>query len=270
MKFLGASATALAVAAISASNTTPFALALTHRDASPPPRAGLLVDPDGNLYSPSSTPALVVAQQQQQQQQQLGEQGRLLDNLLSIAISLRGGDLYVDGEGNLYSPPSSSISQKQQKQPRPRQAPSAIAPADQLRGGAAGGLCVDDEGNLFYSNSNAANVNPNANANANTALQQLRGGAVAHESSESFYERWTKMPEHEPDVASRSRRKSSHGQGQGHKDDHTDHNHHHHTHTMLTKHHSNSHSHSQHSKPTKKKKTAQQALLEYNNSLMET
>jgi len=112
-----------------------------HDSQSSPPSPGLLVDGEGNLYSPRATKESVQRRPE---------------------VSLRGGDVCVDTEGNFYTP-KAAASTLTSPSPSTSPLPTTITPAastlssfphtSTLRGGShnhnIGGLGVDSEGNFF-------------------------------------------------------------------------------------------------------------------------
>lgn len=127
---------------------------------------GLLVDSEGNLYSPRITKA---------------SSQRKYSSLQDRALSLRGGEVCVDNEGNFYTPTQQQkVAQAKDlsEEVLPRKTPSSFA----LRGGShgnhiMGGLSVDSEGNLFATQDKAV---------SSSALS-LRGGSLCVDGEGNFY-----------------------------------------------------------------------------------
>jgi hypothetical protein len=133
----------------------------TREDSHSSPSFGLLVDREGNLYSPRTTKE--AAQK---------NQGK------NLALSLRGGEICVDNEGNFYTPAPQQVA-SQTKTLRD-EAPSKKTPSSvALRGGShsnniLGGLSVDSEGNLFATQGKASALS-------------LRGGSLCVDNEGIFY-----------------------------------------------------------------------------------
>mmetsp|Transcript_14958 Transcript_14958/g.37659 ORF Transcript_14958/g.37659 Transcript_14958/m.37659 type:complete len:256 (+) Transcript_14958:142-909(+) len=146
-------------------NLPPQQRRTTREDSHSTPSFGLLVDREGNLYSPHTTKE--TAQK---------NQGK------NLALSLRGGEICVDNEGNFYTPtPQQVVSQVASQTKTLRdEAPSKKAPSSvALRGGShsnniLGGLSVDLEGNLFATQGKASALS-------------LRGGSLCVDNEGIFY-----------------------------------------------------------------------------------
>lgn len=137
-----------------------------------PSSFGLLVDREGNLYSPRTTKE--TAQK---------NQGK------NLALSLRGGEICVDNEGNFYTPAPQQVA-SQTKTLRD-EAPSKKTPSSvALRGGShdnnfLGGLSVDSEGNLFATQGKASLSDTPETASSNAL--SLRGGSLCVDNEGNFY-----------------------------------------------------------------------------------
>jgi len=122
------------------------------------------VDEEENFYCPSSSKKPMV--------------------LTSVLSSLRGGDLCVDSEGNLYTPRkkvAARATSSSNKLTTVHDIP--IASDERLRGGSQnhniGGLCVDSEGNFFAVDGRSLYTKK--------ALQSLRGGSLCVDNEGNFY-----------------------------------------------------------------------------------
>ena len=139
--------------------------------SSPPSPPGLLVDGEGNLYSPRR----VVTNESVQRRPE---------------VSLRGGDVCVDAEGNFYTPKAAAASTLTSAST----SPTTITPAastlssfpdtSTLRGGShnhnIGGLGVDSEGNFF-----ATQEQPGTPSSSKALF--LRGGGLCVDNEGIFY-----------------------------------------------------------------------------------
>jgi len=131
---------------------------------------GLLVDREGNLYSPRIT----------KEGSQRKDSAR--------ALSLRGGEVFVDNEGNFYTPTEQQEVRQVKAQPEEvvsPKTPSSVA----LRGGShgnhlLGGLSVDSEGNLFATQDKASATPPST---ASSSALSLRGGSLCVDNEGNFY-----------------------------------------------------------------------------------
>lgn len=152
---------------------------------------GLLVDREGNLYSPLVTKS----------------NGQKDSSVQTLAVCLRGGGLCVDNEGNFYTPEKSLAKTEEQHLPTTAtsQRPSAlvVSPSRTLRGGSQnhniGALGVDSDGNLFATQGKEAAL-------------FLRGGDLSVDSEGNFYTplRRRHVEVEKPHaLASSSRRRSS-------------------------------------------------------------
>lgn len=134
---------------------------------------GLLVDREGNLYSPRTSKTNA-------QEKETSVQNR--------ALSLRGGEIYVDDEGNFYTPTPEEVpaSKALREQTLPRKVPSSFT----LRGGShgnhiLGGLSVDAEGNLFATQEKRSlSATP---SKASSSALSLRGGSLCVDNEGNFY-----------------------------------------------------------------------------------
>jgi len=136
---------------------------------------GLLVDREGNLYSPRITKE---------------DSQRKDSSLQNRALSLRGGEVYVDNEGNFYTPTEQQEVPQVKAQPvevAPRKTPSSFA----LRGGShgnnfIGGLSVDSEGNLFATQ-DTTSLSATPPSTASSSALSLRGGSLCVDNEGNFY-----------------------------------------------------------------------------------
>lgn len=135
---------------------------------------GLLVDQEGNLYSPHITKK---------------------ESQRRAIFCLRGGELCVDSEGNFFTPRDTSDvaipknTLRDETTSRKKTTSSAPpCPSSVLRGGSnshtIGGLGVDTEGNLFATPGSAFLYK--TSTTANTALS-LRGGELSVDNEGNFY-----------------------------------------------------------------------------------
>jgi len=96
---------------------------------------------------------------------------------------LRGGEIFVDNEGNLYTPRKVLPSSAKKAAPAPAPSQDVPSPTEALRGGSKnhdiGGLSVDPEGNFY------ATATPSC-AGAG-ALFSLRGGSLCVDKEGNFY-----------------------------------------------------------------------------------
>jgi hypothetical protein len=208
-------------------------------EASSSTSTGLLVDNEGNLYSPHVT--------------KKNTQRRAI-------FCLRGGGLCVDNEGNFFTPRDTSEIATPKNTLRDETASrkkttSSVppCPSSVLRGGSnvhtIGGLSVDIEGNLFATPGSAVLATPNS------AALSLRGGELCVDNEGNLYTpRQVQKPK--PQALASNRRVQSEGA---------------HDTVLLTKNRLTKKSSATTSRG-KTKKSPEQALafIGYNNALMET
>ena len=209
-------------------------------EASSSTSTGLLVDQEGNLYSPHIT--------------KKEAQRRAI-------FCLRGGGLCVDNEGNFFTPRDTSDiatpknTLRDETTSRKKTTPSVPAcPSSILRGGSnshtIGGLGVDTEGNLFATPGSAL---LSKTSTSNAAALSLRGGELCVDNEGNLYTpRLVQKPK--PQTLASNRRV----QGEGAHDS-----------VLLTKNRLTKKS-SATSRGKTKKSPESLAFIGYNNALMET
>jgi hypothetical protein len=221
------------------------------------PATGLLVDREGNLYSPRVTKSN--AQKERSVQ--------------TLAVCLRGGGLCVDTEGNFYTPRVSQAKTEAEALHTTtttlrKELTLVVSPsphASTLRGGShnhnIGGLGVDSDGNLFATQEKAPL--------SSTAALSLRGGDLSVDNEGNFYtpRRHVSVEKSHPGTLAGNRRIQSSSSSRSSHDAHDA--------VLLTKNRLSKNTASAGSSSSIKSKKSSagedpMAFIGYNNALMET